>query len=250
VRSLKLIDYSHLGLTNLQNEIHIWASDLDQWEIPGNKTEQKLPASERDKSERFRLEIIKTRYTKCHFLLRKLLGQYLGVDFYHKEFNYNEYGKPSLKNEKDNNLIYFNSSDSENICVFAFTKYGDVGIDVEKIHDLSDMGGIAESFFSSSEIKKLCSLPEHSKKNTFFKYWTRKEALLKAMGVGLSYPLDKLDVHSDEDNTSRVSITIHQNTKTKWKIQDINIFDGFSSALALKDNNLNCNTRLRYFHLA
>ncbi len=218
--------------------------------MPGYESEQRLTESEREKSQRFRFEIIRTRYVNCHYVLRVLLGQYLGVDFYNQEFYHNQYGKPSLKNEKDSNSIYFNLSNSENICIFAFTKDGDLGVDIEKIHDMSDMGRIVESFFSPLENKKFCSLPECSRKKTFFNYWTRKEALLKAMGVGLSFPLDIFDVLFDEDDTSQVSITTrNQNAETEWTLRDIDIFEGFTSTLALEGNHPNCGTRLRYFQL-
>jgi len=242
------LDGYRLDFRNLQNEVHIWAVDLNNLKVRGNEAEKMIPKAEREKSKRFRLEILRTRYIKGHHLLRTLLGMYLGIDFFDQEFHYNQYGKPSLKNEKDSNSIYFNLSNSENICVCAFTKDGDVGVDMEKIHNMTNMDSIVERFFSPSENIKFCSLPEHSRKKSFFKYWTRKEALLKAMGVGLSFPLDKFDVLSDEDNASQVSIiTRHQNAETEWTLRDIDIFEGFASALALEGKHCDDAPKLRYF---
>jgi 4'-phosphopantetheinyl transferase len=235
-----------------QNEIHLWAVDLDNFEFPCNKAAQQiLPESEREKSFRFRFDIIRMRYTKCHFLLRVLLGQYLGVDFYDQEFYRNQHGKPSLSSTKDHNPILFNLSNSENICVYVFTHEGEVGVDVEKIHDLSEMGKIVERFFSPLENKQFCSLPENNRKKTFFKYWTRKEALIKAMGVGLSFPLDKVDILSEEEEASGIFIkTKELNTETEWTLQDIHVFEGFASALALEGNHHDCATRIQYFQAA
>jgi 4'-phosphopantetheinyl transferase len=236
---------------NLQNEIHIWAVDLDHVKMPGNEAEERLPTSERDKSERFRFETIRTRYAKCRFLLRVLLGQYLGVEFYNQEFHLNQHGKPSLESIKDRNPIFFNASNSENICLYAFMQNGEIGIDIEKIHDLSDMGRIVERFFSPVEIKTFYSLPEHNRKKTFFKYWTRKESLLKAMGVGLSFPLDKVDVITGgEEEMSEVFIKTEElNMETEWTLRDINVFEGFAAALALEGKHLDCRARVRYFRL-
>jgi 4'-phosphopantetheinyl transferase len=210
-----------------------------------------LPKYEREKSERFRLELLRTRHIKCHFLTRWLLGQYLGVDFYNQEFNRNEHGKPSLENERDSNSIYFNISNSENICVFAYTKDGDLGVDVEKIHDLPDMDRIVERFFSPAENEIFCSLPDHDKKTYFFKYWTRKEALLKAMGRGLSFPPDEVNVAFDKsDETSEFFIKTNEtNAEREWTLHDISVFDGFASALALDGKHPDCSKRLRYFQL-
>jgi 4'-phosphopantetheinyl transferase len=245
------MEYRRLECSNPQNEVHIWAVDLDSWKLPRNEAEQMLPKSERDKSEHFRFEIHRTRYIKGHYMLRTLLGRYLGVDFYDQEFHANLYGKPSLKNGKDTNPIYFNLSNSENICVCAFTHDGDVGVDVEKIHDLSDMGSIVERFFSPLEKKKFRSLPEHSRKKSFFKYWTRKEALLKAMGMGLSFPLNKVDVLSKQEESSEVFIKTNElDAETEWTLRDINIVEGFASSLALKGKHLDCASRIRYFQLS
>lgn len=245
------MDYPNLEFKNLQNEVHIWTVDLDNWKISCKKAEQMLPESEKEKSVHFRLEILRIRHIKCYFLTRLLLGQYLGVDFYNQEFNRNEHGKPSLKNEGDNNSIYFNISNSENICVFACTRDGDLGVDVEKIHDLPDMDRIVERLFSREENKIFHSLPEHTKKTSFFKYWTRKEALLKAMGRGLSFPPDEVNVIFDTTNeTSEYFIKTNEtNAAREWTLHDISVFDGFASALALDGKHPDCSKRLRYFQL-
>jgi 4'-phosphopantetheinyl transferase len=245
------MDFPLTEYKNLHNEIHIWTADLDQLKINFDHHKYLLPDHEREKAKRFRFEILKTRYIKGHYLLRLLLGQYLGIDFFDQEFHINKYGKPSLKNTLAEDSIYFNMSNSENICVYAFTKDGDVGVDMEKIHDMTNMDSIVERFFSPSENIKFCSLPEHSRKKYFFKYWTRKEALLKAMGTGLSFPLDKIDVISGQEELSDAFIkTTELNSKTEWTIQDINIFEGFASAFALKGNHLDCAKKLQYFQLA
>lgn len=239
------MDYPNLECKNLQNEVHIWAVDIDQWKISCNKAEQMLPKSEREKSERFRFEILKTRYINSHYLLRTLLGMYIGIDYFDQEFHINNYGKPFLKNTHAEDSIYFNISNSENVCVFACTKDGDLGVDVEKIHDLPDMDRIVERLFSQEENKIFHSLPEHTKKTSFFKYWTRKEALLKAMGVGLSFPADQINVLSGQADTSIIKSNA-MDEKTDWTFQDIDVFEGFAAALALKGNHTGLRARLRY----
>jgi len=229
---------------DLLNQVHLWTVDLGQWSLPCLDALKMLPENERRKSERFRFEILRTRYIKGHYLLRLLLGQYLGIDFYNQEFNLNEYGKPSLQKEKESNTINFNFSNSENICVYAFTKEGDLGIDIEKIHDLPDVDQIVERFFSPDEKKLFRSFPEDAKKTSFFKYWARKEALLKAMGVGLSIPLDEVNVLYADKDASRV-FTKHNGTE--WTLDDIDIFNGFASALALEGKHCADAPKLRYF---
>jgi 4'-phosphopantetheinyl transferase len=246
------MDCPCLEYKNLQNEVHIWSVDLDHLKLPCNEAVQMLPEFEKKKSERFRFEILRTRYIKGHYMLRSLLGMYLGIDFFNQEFHINKYGKPSLKNTRADDSIYFNMSNSENTCICVFRQHGDIGVDVEKIHDLPDMDRIVERFFSPDENEIFCSLPDHDKKTSFFKYWTRKEALLKAMGRGLSFPLDEVNVVPDKiDETSDFFIkTKETNTEREWIVHDVSVFDGFASALALDGQHPDCSKRFRYFQLS
>lgn len=229
---------------NLHNEIHIWAADLDQWNLSCLEAVQELPETEAKKAGRFRFEIHRTRYIKGHYLLRALLGMYLGTDFYDREFHVNKHGKPALKNTKTEDTILFNISNSENIYVCAFSQNRDIGIDIEKNHDLPEMDQIMERFFSPDEKKIFRSFSQDAKKTSFFKYWARKEALLKAMGVGLSMPLDEVKVLCANNDGSRV-FTKHNGTE--WILDDIDILDGFASALAREGKHCADAPKIRYF---
>lgn len=236
---------------NLQNEIHIWVVDLDLWNLSCLEAVQALPESEAKKAGRFRFETHKNRFIKGRFMLRSLLGMYLDIDFYDQEFHANRYGKPAVHKFHDDNSIHFNISNSENIYVCAFSQNSDIGIDIEKIHDLPDMDRIIARFFSEDEKRRFCSLPLPGRTNTFFKYWTRKEALLKAMGMGLSFPLDKVSVLANESDATQGSIIArNQNAETEWTFRDIKIFDGFASALALEGKHRDCTASLKYFDVA
>ncbi len=218
---------------NLRNEIHIWVVDLDQWNLSCVEAILELPESEANKAWRFHFEIHRDRYVKGRFMLRSILGMYLGSDFYDQEFYISRYGKPALQDSCKDNSIHFNISNSENICVCAFGQYSEIGIDIEKIHDLPDMDRIIARFFSEEEKRRFCSLPLADRTQTFFKYWARKEALLKAMGIGLYYPFDKVDVSDEGKDTFQAFI--HTNAlhpEMGWRLMDIDIFKGFASASA------------------
>jgi 4'-phosphopantetheinyl transferase len=239
-----------LECRNLHNQVHIWAVDLDLWNVPQGEALQMLPEYEKMKSERFRHDLLKTRYIKGRYALRLLLGMYLGTGFYHREFHINTYGKPSLKNTPDQEAIQFNLSHSDNACVCVFRQHGDIGVDVEKIKDLPDMDGIVERFFSPLEKEKLLALTESARKKSFFQYWARKEALLKAMGRGLAFPLNKAQVISSQEETAEIFVrTAKPDTKSEWTLRDISLFDGFVSAVAIDGHHADCGARLRYFQL-
>jgi 4'-phosphopantetheinyl transferase len=243
-RNFHVVDFEN------PNAVHVWAIDLDQLKISESDTQLMLSESEREKMTHFRFEKQRMRYVNSHFLFRILLGRYLGVDYYHKEFDKNHHGKPSLKNGEGYDTIYFNLSDSGNIWVCAFAKNCDVGVDIEWVHDLSEMQAIVEDFFSPMENRQFFSTPEHLRKETFFKFWTRKEALLKAMGVGLSFPLNQVDVLSGQCMTSEATIKVKgPSGETEWILHDINLLDGFASALAFESRYPDNPLQVQYFQI-
>ena len=194
---------------NLDNEIHIWLVDLDQLKMNFEHPEYTLPKREREKAKRLRFETHRKRYIHGHFLLRILIGRYLGDDFYDQDFYYNDHGKPSLEQNTEKIPFHFNLSNSENVFVFAFAKDADIGVDVERIQNLSDMDDIAERFFSRPEKERYRLSHSGLKKTIFFKFWTRKEALLKAIGTGLLVPPDQVTVISGDSEASPDIVETH-----------------------------------------
>ena len=108
------------------------------------------------------------------------------------EFSYGPKGKPGLM---DPSLpVRFNVSNSGSLAVYAFTEACDIGIDVEQVRPVPEMEQIAARFFAADEASELMALPEPERPQGFFNCWTRKEAYIKAVGDGLSVPLDSFRV--------------------------------------------------------
>lgn len=109
-------------------------------------------------------------------------------------FEYNEFGKPSLK---DCNDIFFNISHSGNWIVCTVSD-SPVGIDVEG--EVSDVIPIANRFFSAYENEYIRSRGISNQDEMFCKIWTLKESYLKCIGKGLMIPLNSFcfEFHKDE----------------------------------------------------
>jgi len=90
--------------------------------------------------------------------------------------------------------LQFNISHSKGFALFAFTLHNQVGIDIEYIRKDFSYEEIAPQFFSKKENIVLSALPKERQREAFFTCWTRKEAFIKAVGEGFSFPLDKFDV--------------------------------------------------------
>jgi len=176
------------------DEIHVWYACLEQPVSRFQRLKQLLSPDESMRAERFHFEEDRKRFIACHGILRTILGRYLNVDPSRLQFCNGKNGKPSLVDTLGSESIRFNSSKSNGVALFAFTRGREIGVDIEHIRDIPEMEQIAERFFSVKENAAFHTLPQSKKKEAFFNCWTRKEAFIKAIGEGLYCHLDKFDV--------------------------------------------------------
>jgi 4'-phosphopantetheinyl transferase len=95
----------------------------------------------------------------------------------------------------------FNLSHSEHAVVIAVADGAPVGVDCEAIRSIEETTAVAELTFCDRERAHLAATPAAARQSAFYSLWTRKEALVKAMGVGISYPLAAISVLAPEITT-------------------------------------------------
>ncbi|HYU89733.1 MAG TPA: 4'-phosphopantetheinyl transferase superfamily protein [Gemmatimonadales bacterium] len=152
-----------------------------------------LSAAERERARRFAFGRDARRFIVGRARLRQLLGARLGVRPESVQLVYGARGKPALANSGKNSLR-FNLSHCDDLAVYALSSGREVGIDVEAMRPLPDADAIAARFFSRREHAAYRALDPCDQPRGFFQCWTRKEAFIKALGEGLSHPLDSFDV--------------------------------------------------------
>ena len=152
-----------------------------------------LSAAERERARRFAFGRDARRFIVGRGRLRQLLGARLGVRPESVQLIYGARGKPALANSGRNSLR-FNLSHRDDLAVYALSWGCEVGIDVEAIRPLPDADAVAARFFSRPEHAAYRALDPRDRLLGFFQCWTRKEAFIKALGEGLSHPLDSFDV--------------------------------------------------------
>ncbi|MBS0349910.1 MAG: 4'-phosphopantetheinyl transferase superfamily protein [Proteobacteria bacterium] len=168
-------------LTIFPQEIHIWKVKLTSW---NDWSVQVLSKEELNKAYRFIQAVHQRRFALARGHLRVILGKYTGVSPTEIRFQEGAHGKLFLA---DNPLmLQFNLSHSEDIAVYAFTLQQEVGIDIEWINSSLEIVPLIKRFFAAEEQQAILNLPIKLQHQAFFNYWTRKEAYLKALGVGLS----------------------------------------------------------------
>lgn len=196
---------SYLDLS--EGDVQLWLADQDQPPKLVESLRRTLSVDEIERASRFRFERDRLHFTVARGILRQMLGTLLEIDASRVRFRYSEYGKPSLSGEFDSSRLKFNISHSRGRLLMAFAIGREIGVDIEHIRPDLASYEIAERFFSASEVQRLRSLPSAFHTEAFFNCWTRKEAYIKAIGEGLSCPLDKFDVTLAPEEPARLLAT-------------------------------------------
>ena len=174
-------------------EVHLWRIRLDHPPAAITRLAECLSPEEHQRAERFVRDEDRQRFIVSHAALRMILGQYLGVPPGQVEMVVAASGKPSLASP---NLppLHFNLSHSEDLALVGVVLDRQIGVDVEHWRPLVDAESIVKRYFAPGERARWQALPDHERLTAFYLGWTRKEAYLKARGVGLSAGLDRFEV--------------------------------------------------------
>ncbi len=177
------------------DEVHVWRAFLDN-DQRGSSIDcvKILSNDEKERATRFFFQEDRDKYVIRRAMLRRILSCYLRVDPQEICFRYGHYGKPRLADEFSERPLHFNMSHSGNLAMYAFSRGGELGIDVERIDEKVEVDLLAQRFFSSEETERIRTLSEEERRISFFDSWVRKEAYLKAMGTGLSVPVDSFEL--------------------------------------------------------
>jgi 4'-phosphopantetheinyl transferase len=183
-----------------------------------------LSAEEQSRAARFRFARDRRRFTNCRAKVRSILARYLAphraMDAVQIEFRYNDFGKPSVDG------LYFNVSHSHDVAMMAVSRSRQVGIDIERIDTSFANDNIPERFFSSREVAGLRELPSTQQLDAFFRCWTRKEAYVKARGMGLSLALDSFDVTLAPGEPARFL-----RGADDWSVESLSSMPGYAAAV-------------------
>jgi 4'-phosphopantetheinyl transferase len=191
-----------------------------------------LSSDEAARASRFVFDRHRRRYVACRSTLRVLLGSYLGEPASDLCFTYTNYGKPELAGR----AISFNVSHCDDLALIAVTLKHRLGVDIERLRPLEDLDGVAWTVFSSSELATLDTVPRHLKADAFFNCWTRKEAFIKAVGEGFSFPLKEFDVTLRPGEAAElVSIRAGGSEAQDWALFDLRPAEEFVGAVAVED---------------
>jgi 4'-phosphopantetheinyl transferase len=150
-------------------------------------------------------------------------------------FSANQYGKPLLTGGD----IEFNLSHSGGYALVAVSRGRNVGVDVEKIRADIEIENLSSRYFSTGEISELMALPPEQRMVGFFQCWTRKEAYIKAQGLGLSLPLDGFDVSFSAGEPAVLRATRPDaGEAAQWSLLSLDVDLEYAGAVAVRGKDL------------
>jgi 4'-phosphopantetheinyl transferase len=175
-----------------------------------------ISKDERLRAERFRFDSDRETYIACHSLLRLAIAERLNVNPF--EINYiSGYNKKPLV---EGNSMFFNITHTKHTFAFAISENDFVGIDLESFTQDMEVRSIARRFFSKKESEFIFKSKTGINKR-FFLLWTRKEAMLKALGFGITNNLPEMEVSEKDNHIKQKAL---KNLKSDHRISDVYIY--------------------------
>lgn len=215
--------------------VHVWRTCLDVPPAAHDTLWHTLSPDERARAGSFHRAYDRVRFIAARGYLRVILGRYLARPPDQLRFAANAYGKPVLVPEHHGTPPHFSVSHSRALALYAITGRRQVGIDLEYIQPDFPYREIAEQFFSPREIATLLALPVAWQRGAFFAGWTRKEAYVKARGIGLSLPLNQFDV-SLAPGEPPALLRVHgiEHEAAQWSLHHLQPDSGYAAAVAVE----------------
>jgi len=216
-------------------DVHIWRCWLDQpaWRV--QQLAQTLSADEWVRANRFHFEIDGARFIAGRSVLRSILGHYLGIEPGQVQLCYGRHGKPCLHEALNAAMIRFSVAHSHQLAVYAFACAREIGIDLEYARPMTRVQEIAAGFMSAREIALLSKLPMGQQQEAFYLCWTRKEAYIKATGIGLDQPLERFEVSLLPGEPARLlNVEGNPSETHRWSLQSLRPAPGYVATLAIE----------------
>lgn len=173
-------------------DVHVWQLEIPLAVVPW---ESVLSPEERQRAVQFRSADAYRQFVAGRYALRHVLARYTGMVANRVPLAHDARGRPLLDGDT---TIDFNLSHSHDRLLIVLGNRVQVGVDIEWPRSLDGMDGVVDRYFSAAERAVYRQLAGTTRERWFYRIWTRKEAVLKAMGTGLSDLQRDLDVASVE----------------------------------------------------
>ncbi len=186
-----------------------------------------LDDDERRQASKFKNVLLHKRYVEIHGRVRQLLAGIIKQAADKIIINKTKQGKPFLADYPE---LAFNLSHSAEQMLIAVAWHCRVGVDIEICKSRVNLSGLVKKCFAEVEMNYWNQLPDNEKNHAFYRFWTRKEAFVKATGHGIVLGLDQCIVNP-ENPVEFTSVPMQCGKASIWSIQDLELGEGLSAAI-------------------
>lgn len=216
-------------------EIHVWRINLVRPPAEIARLKNILSDHEKKQAARFHFAHDQRRFIVRRAVLRQLPANQLGLAPKEIKIDSATFQKPKIAAAQNSQRLKFSTSHSGDWALIALAQNCEVGVDVEQHRPLPDAAGLVENFFSDWEIAEFTRLPEPTRTEGFFNCWTRKEAFVKALGLGLAYPLKEFSVTlAPGQPAALMKVSDDANAREKWCMTSLDVAPAHAAALVFE----------------
>ncbi len=220
--------------------VDLYYADMDDPALDLERLGRSLSPQEWTRANGYRFDLHRRRFIVGRGALRHLLSDLTGCDASELTLFAGPMGKPATPSGP-----VFNVSHGEQHLLIGIAAEGRLGVDVEVRKDIGDAMDLARCHFCAEEIAALGGLSQEQLSATFLRIWTRKESLLKALGVGLALSLDSVSMDADAGHGNRLRRSdIPQIDPLQWSVQSVEWHPHLEASVAWDQPDFNCRLRL------
>lgn len=193
-----------------------------------------LSMEEQRRADAFHAEEHRRAYIAAHAALRLVLSRLTGAPPQSLQLIGENGSKPTLASAFNPGDLRFNLSHTQNAILIAATAGREIGVDVEWHRPIDDLEAMAQAVMSSVELATWNQLVAGPRIDAFYHLWTRKEAYLKAIGLGLFRDLHAITVPAVAEILT-LPVTVEDMTDvavhSPWRLCDLSVWPDFSAAI-------------------
>lgn len=234
--------HSRANIAGSDDSISVWKVGLEWAKSDIEVATEILSSDEQKRASRFHRVRDRKHFIVARASLRLILARYLNVDPRQISLQHNAFGKPRLTDGAHYPDVRFNVAHSRGVALYALAIGREIGVDLEFIEpDFATMG-LARNLFAPEEVAALSTLRNEDFVEGFYRCWTRKEAYVKAKGLGLSLPLNSFVVSVGPPSETPLLLAERNEIgeQNRLTLLDVIVGEGFAATLAVE-----CRTQLR-----
>lgn len=217
------------------SEIHVWRINLILPPAEIARLLNILSDDEKKLAAQFHFAHNQRRFVVRRGVLRQLLSAQLGLRPEEIKIISANFQKPKIVAAQNPGGLQCSASHSGDWALIALAQNCEVGVDVEQHRLLPDAADLVKNFFSDWEIAEFARLSEPARTEGFFNCWTRKEAFVKALGLGLRYPLKQFSVTlTPGQPAALLEVADDSAARKKWRMTSLDVAPAHSAALVFE----------------